>query len=111
MSIGVPFEKGRAKTGGRRAGARNRLSSSFLEALAADFEQHGEQVIKICRVEKPNEYLKIVASLMPKELEISDNRLAELSDSELETFIAKLRAQLRGAIVKDLGDGESATTH
>ena len=46
---------------------------------------------------------------MPKELEIMDSRLTDLSDEELDVFIAKLRAQLRGAITQELGDGEEPT--
>jgi hypothetical protein len=61
------FEKGQPKTGGRVKGSRNRLSWSFLNALADDFEQHGIETIRVCRVERPNEYLKIVAGLMPRE--------------------------------------------
>ena len=61
------FEKGRPKSGGRTRGARNKLSVAFLEAFAADFEQHGEEVIKIVRIERPHEYLKVAAYLMPKE--------------------------------------------
>src|SRR6516225_3794395 len=108
MSIGVPFQKGMQKIGGRTKGVKNRL---FLTALADDFEQHGVDAIKIARVERPVEYVRIVASLMPRELEIMDSRLADLSDEELDVFIAKLRAQLRGAITQELGDGESPTAH
>jgi len=103
------FEKGRLKTGGRAKGAKNRLSHAFLTALAEDFEQHGVEALKIARVEKPVEYIRIVAGLMPKELEIMDSRLTDLSDEELDVFIAKLRAQLRGAITQELGDGEEPT--
>jgi hypothetical protein len=111
MSIGVPFQKGMQKIGGRTKGVKNRLSHAFLTALADDFEQHGVDAIKIARVERPVEYVRIVASLMPRELEIMDSRLADLSDEELDVFIAKLRAQLRGAITQDLGDGEKPTAH
>jgi hypothetical protein len=111
MSIGVPFQKGMAKLGGRTKGIKNRLSHAFLTALAEDFEQHGVDALKIARVEKPVEYIRIVAGLMPRELEIMDSRLADLSDEELDVFIAKLRAQLRGAITQELGDGESPTAH
>ena len=103
------FEKGRSKTGGRAKGAKNRLSHAFLTALAEDFEQHGIETLKIARMEKPVEYIRIVAGLMPRELEIMDSRLTDLSDEELDVFIVKLRAQLRGAIAQDLGDGESQT--
>ena len=44
---------------------------------------------------------------MPKELEIMDSRLTDLSDEELDVFITKLRAQLGGAITQELGDGEN----
>jgi hypothetical protein len=46
-------------------GSRNKISKAFLDALAADFEEHGEGVIRICRLERPLEYLRIVAALMP----------------------------------------------
>jgi hypothetical protein len=99
------FEKG--QTGGRARGVKNRLSHAFLTALAEDFEQHGVEALKIARFEKPVEYIRIVAGLMPKELEIMDSRLTDLSDEELDVFIAKLRAQLRRAITQELGNGEN----
>ena len=105
------FEKGRPKSGGRARGAKNRLSHAFLTALAEDFEQHGVEALKIARIEKPVEYIRIVAGLMPKELEIMDSRLADLSDEELDVFIAKLRAQLRSPAVEEVGSGETPTTH
>ena len=43
---------------GRPKGAKNRLSWSFLTALAEDFEEFGAETIRICRIERPNEYLK-----------------------------------------------------
>src|SRR5512132_1827869 len=58
----------RTKTGGRRKGSRDRIETKMLEAIARDFEEHGEEAIRICRVERPNEYLKLVASLLPREL-------------------------------------------
>jgi len=49
-TIGKPFAPGRAKTGGRARGARNKLSQAFLEAFATDFEEHGAEVIRIVRM-------------------------------------------------------------
>ena len=62
-------------TGGRRAGSRNKLQAKFIEELAKDFAEHGEGVIKIVRIEKPTEYLKIVASILPKEFIVSESAL------------------------------------
>jgi hypothetical protein len=43
---------------------------------------------------------------MPKEFEIMDSRLSDLSDEELDVFIAKLRPQLRSPVATDTGNGE-----
>jgi hypothetical protein len=99
------FEKGRQKTGGRRKGARDRISTMLLDSLAKDFEEHGEGVIRIARVEQPVEYLKVIASLLPKEFEINDNRLAELSDDELDGVIEYVRTSLTG-VTRDAGSRE-----
>ena len=87
------------------------MSHAFLTALAEDFEQHGVEALKIARVEKPVEYIRIVAGLMPKEFEIMDSRLADLSEEELDVFITKLRAQFRSPAVEEVGSGEAPTTH
>jgi len=88
------FQPGQPKTGGRARGVRNRLSHTFLEALQKDFAEHGEEAIRICRIERPAEYVKIVAGLMPKELEISHSTLESIDDTELTGFIEYVRLQL-----------------
>src|SRR5262249_23347862 len=87
------FEKGQPGKGGRRKGSRDRISTALLEAIAKDFEEFGEEAVKIARVEKPVEYLRIVASLLPKEFEIVDSRLHDITDEELDASL--LRADLR----------------
>jgi hypothetical protein len=90
----APFEKGMTKIGGRSRGVKNRLSHAFLTALAEDFEQHGVEAIKICRVERPNEYLRVIAHLMPKELEVTVGPLQKVSDVELEKLIEHARTRI-----------------
>ena len=93
---------------GRRQGARNRISTALLVAFAEDFEQFGEETVRITRVEKPIEYLRIAASLLPKEFEITDNRLGEMTDEELDFVIEYARGRLanRRELVIDVGSGE-----
>jgi hypothetical protein len=91
----MTFKQGQ---GGRAKGVKNRLSHAFLTALVEDFEKHGEEAIKICRVEKPNEYLRVIAHLMPRELEISHNPIEVISDDELITYIEHIRVQLAGRV-------------
>jgi hypothetical protein len=49
---------------------RIRLRASFIRDLAEDWEREGKAAIRIMRIERPSEYVKIVASLMPRELEV-----------------------------------------
>jgi hypothetical protein len=80
---------------GRPKGARNRLQSSFLHALAEDFAEHGAAAIKICRIEEPARYVQIVASLMPRELEIEhQTATSDLDDEQLDSLITQIRQQL-----------------
>jgi hypothetical protein len=79
---------------GRPKGTRNRLQRSFLWALAKDFEEHGADAIRICRVEEPSRYVQIVASLMPKELDIESRVASDLDDEQLDALIEEMRAQL-----------------
>jgi hypothetical protein len=82
---------------GRPKGSRNKVSEKLLEALAIDFEDHGKEVIEIVRAERPADYLKIIASLVPRQMEIDDLRTSrkaeDLSDNELAAIASE---QLNG---------------
>jgi Family of unknown function (DUF5681) len=70
--IGQPFPPGQSgNPKGRPKGARNRLSTQFLEALEADFNQFGIQAIALVRERKPETYVRLVADLLPKEANIN----------------------------------------
>lgn len=92
------FKKG---SGGRPAGARAKLQAVFVEELAKDFEEHGAGVIRIVRTERPTEYLKIAASILPKEFILSEGELDAMSDEELLQALKDVReakAQAKGAL-------------
>jgi hypothetical protein len=42
------------------------VRKEFTQALLDDFREHGVEAIRIVRIERPVEYLKIIASLVPK---------------------------------------------
>ena len=54
---------------GRPRGARNKVSEGLLEALAKHFEANGDAAIETVFKERPHDYLKIIASLVPKQME------------------------------------------
>jgi hypothetical protein len=90
-------ERGRiiVGSGGRPKGSRNKLQKDFIGALAADFEEHGEGVVRVVRAERPDVYLKVIASILPKELLVTDSALEEMTDDEIIDALAvieRLRA-------------------
>jgi hypothetical protein len=95
--------------GGRVKGARNRLSMAFVEALAKEFDEFGAEAIRVARIERPIEFVKIIASIMPKEFEIVDNRLAAITDEELNVFIEYAQRQLAGGLTANIESREGPT--
>ena len=85
--------------GGRAKGARNVISTAFLEALAKHFQEEGHEAIEIVFHERPAEYLKIVAAILPKEFEITNTTiLSELPDADLELLIAYVTRVVGGGL-------------
>lgn len=86
------FKKGQSgNPGGRPTGTRLALQGSFLKKLQDDFDKFGALAIRQCRKEDPTGYVRVVASLMPKELEIK-RPLEELDDAQLTAAIAALQS-------------------
>lgn len=76
---------------GRPKGARAKLGEQFVAALQADFEEHGAKVIEAVRKDRPQDYLKVLASILPKELNVNTNALGDMSDDELAATLVALR--------------------
>jgi hypothetical protein len=77
---------------GRPKGTRNKLGEAFVKAMHADFEAHGAKVIETVRVEKPDQYLKVIASILPKELNVNTSALGDMSDDELVAVLSAMRS-------------------
>ncbi len=83
---------------GRPKGSRNKLSEAFIAALCADFEEHGAETIARVREQDPVAYVRVVASLMPKEVKVDDAR--NLTDEQLDERINSLARSLGLEIIK-----------
>ncbi len=79
------FEPGKSgNPAGRPIGARAKLGEAFIAEMLADFLKHGRNAIERVRQEKPDQYLKVIASLLPKDINLSTSPSDEdLTDEEL----------------------------
>lgn len=77
---------------GRPKGARSKLGEKFLKDLLADWEKTGPEVIAAVREEKPDQYLKVVASILPREIEVGEEFAEVLKDARDAAVQAALRA-------------------
>jgi hypothetical protein len=65
------FLPGNSGNGGRKPGSRNRLGEQFLEDLRDLWETQGPDVLARVARDDPSTLLKVIASLMPRDLNIT----------------------------------------
>ena len=95
---------------GRPKGSRNKLSEDFLKAMSSDFEEHGLAAVVKVRETSPAEYLRVVASILPKELNVKIDPLEEMTDDELIERLIAIRlatASVFGRVIQ-AGEGVGA---
>lgn len=90
-----PFAPGQSGNPlGRPKGSRHKLSEAFLSALWTDWQLHGADVVATVRTMEPSQYLKIIASVVPKQIEVRPSAFDGVSDSDLAAIIAAARDSL-----------------
>jgi hypothetical protein len=65
------FLVGNKPPGGRPKGSRNKLAENFVADLRDCWETHGIRALERCATEEPAQFVRVVASLMPRTLDLN----------------------------------------
>lgn len=80
----MTYQKGESgNLNGRPHGSRNKLSEAFLKDMLAAWEKRGAEAIKTFVDERPHEFVKLVATILPKHFNLKVNEFDDLTDEQL----------------------------
>lgn len=113
-------DKGRFLSGGkagpgRPKGSRNKLSEDFVADLYTKWNEHGTDALDKMAKEDPSGFVKVVAGLMPKDVNLNVNPLEEKTTEELLAELGNLQS-LIAQLSPDTGQSDqeragTPTTH
>jgi hypothetical protein len=87
---------------GRPRGTRNKLAGRVFEDIFAHWNEpvapgsnvcKGQEALQALYTRSPSEYLRLVASTLPKEF-VFENAITELEDDQIDELILKLRQRV-----------------
>lgn len=88
------FKKGQSgNPGGKPVNLRNSINAKFLKELSSAFDREGKIAIERVAREDPSTFIRVLAALQPKEMEIK-RPLDDLSDEQLEAAYIAITAIL-----------------
>jgi hypothetical protein len=94
----IPFKPGQSgNPKGRPKGSRNKLSEVFFRDLCDAWETFGKPALMTAAWTHPVEFVRVVAQLMPKDVEVTATKInaERMSSAELEALISKYRGLAR----------------
>ena len=97
------FKPGHNIKGGRPKGSRNKLAQRVFDDIFRHWNEpaggdlcKGQAALELLYRERPGDYLKLTASILPREF-VFENAITELDDDELDRMIEMLRERALAA--------------
>lgn len=104
----TPWKPGQSgNPNGRPKGSRNKLQEDFLSDVLDAWQEKGKLAIDLMIADKPGDFVKMVAGLMPKEATLNINDHSEMTDDELAERVRNLATQLAPFLTDGIGDAEA----
>jgi hypothetical protein len=101
-----PGQSGNPK--GRAVGSRNKLGENFINVLYEHFLEHGPKAIERVYNSRPDIYLKVIASTLPREMHFKNASAYDgLTDDKLDEVIDRVRAVLLASTPTESRTGEA----
>ena len=95
---------------GRGRGNRDRVTDAFFRDLANDWNLHGRKAVEDLREKDVAAYCRIVAGVVPKDVQIEVNKSArQMTDDELIAIITS--GIPPGSAESDSGSEEHSAVH
>lgn len=91
---------------GKPKGAKSKLQEDFLRDVLTAWETRGPDAITGMINEKPADFVKMVAGLMPKDIQFNINDASEMTDDELAQRVRELAARLAPFLAIGTGEAE-----
>lgn len=101
-----PGQSGNPK--GRERGSRNKLGEDFIDRLHAHWRENGDVAIEEVFENDKVAYLKVIASVIPKEVIHTPGGYDDLSDDELGRLFIELALRAAGVEPSRVGVGAKA---
>lgn len=88
---------------GRKRGSRVKFTAKVMKDLWVDWRDHGAEAIARCRKEDVSTYVRAAVALLPKDINITVNPIAEMPDDRLLDYIRGLEEVIVAAIAASAG--------
>jgi hypothetical protein len=96
MERKMTFQQGvSGNPGGNRHRTRHLLNQEFMQALLLNFRHQGKKAIEKVARNQPAVYVKILALLVPREMQVEHtNSIKQMTDEQIEQAIEAIQTML-----------------